>query len=198
MATPWRWCELHAPACRSSGYGDSNAWAAYALKGNDPHYGACRPLFDDLRGGKRTVDVSSLVAGEVVQAVRREAARIVARGRGVDAPCPRTVLSMANEIIGGFFSELASLSGTGSVVIRRTPKSAGRYAGVSLRAMIRHGGNFEPHGKMGLIYRGLGMLDMMHALTARDYGVEKFCTRDRQFAALADDPEFDAINFVIF
>ena len=44
-------------------------------KGKDPHYDACRQLFDDLHDRKRTVVVSALVVGEVIQVTRREAAR---------------------------------------------------------------------------------------------------------------------------
>ena len=66
-----------------------------------------------------------------------------------------------------------------------------------MRTAIRHEGRFGPHGRTGLIYKALGMLDMMHAFVARDYGVKNFCARDRQFSSLAGDPEFDAINFVI-
>ena len=86
----------------------------------------------------------------------------------------------------------------GSIAIRRPPPNARRYAALALKMLIRYEGSHEHHGKMGLIYRGLGMVDMMHALTARDIGAENFCTRDRQFAALAGDPEFKAINFVVF
>ncbi len=172
-------------------------WAAYVLKGVDPHYGACRPLFDDLRDEKR-VYMSSLVAGEVVQVARREAARMAARGKGGGAPSPRAASASADGIAGGFLGDLAHLYYTGSIAIRRPPPNARRYAALALKTLIRHKGRFEPHGKMGLIYRGLGMLDMMHALTARDYGVENFCTRDRQFAALAGDPEFRSVNFVVF
>ena len=90
MATPWRWCGLHAPACRSSGYRDSNVWAAYALKGGDPRYGACRPLFDGLRCGKKTADASSLVAGEAVQVVRRATPpKALRRRRSTASPAPR-------------------------------------------------------------------------------------------------------------
>ena len=173
-------------------------WAAYVLKGVDPHYGACRPLFDDMRDGKRRVYMSSLVAGEVVQVVRREAARAAARGEGGGAPSPRAASASADWIVGGFLGDLAHLYDAGSIAIRRPPPNARRYAALALKTLIRHKGRFEPHGKMGLIYRGLGMVDMMHALTARDYGVENFCTRDRQFVALAGDPEFRSINFVVF
>ena len=83
-------------------------------------------------------------------------------------------------------------------MIRRPPPNARRYAALALKTLIRHKGRAEPHGKMGLIYRGLGMVDMMHALTARGYGAENFCARDKQFDALAGDPEFKAVNFVVF
>ncbi len=173
-------------------------WAAYVLKGVDPHYGACRPLFDDLRDGKRRVYMSSLVAGEVVQVVRREAAKMAVRGRNGDAARVQAAMASADGIVSGFFNEQAHLYDAGRVLIRRPPPNARRYAALALKTLIRHKGRFEPHGKMGLIYRGLGMLDMMHALTARDYGVENFCTRDRQFAALVGDPEFRSVNFVVF
>ena len=173
-------------------------WAAYALRATDPHYAACRPLFDDLRVGKRTVVVPALVAGEVVQVLRREAAREEAKACGGDGPSPQAARDSANDAERGFFRILAGLAGTGSVIIGRPSQYAGQYAGRSLRMMIRHMGTFEPHGKMGLIYRGLGMFDMMHALAARDYGVQNFCTRDRQFRSLAGDPEFGAVNFVVF
>ena len=58
---------LCADAGRSNDYWDSNVWAAYSLEGDGPHYDACRPLFDDLRDEKRTVDGSGLVIGEVVK-----------------------------------------------------------------------------------------------------------------------------------
>ena len=173
-------------------------WAAYLLKGGDPHYGACRPLFDDLRDGKRRVYMSSLVAGEVVQVARREAVRMAARGRSDDAARAQTAQAVADVAVGTFFKELAYLYDAGCIAIRRPPPIARRYAALALKTLIRYKGHVEPHGKMGLIYRGLGMLDMMHALTARDYGVDNFCTRDRQFAALAGDPEFRSINFVVF
>ena len=169
-------------------------WAAYALKDADPHYAACRPLFDDLRVGKRSVVVPALVAGEVVQVLRREAARV---GDG-EVPSPQAAYGSAGEAVRGFFHNLAGLAGTGRVIIGRPSQYAGQYAGQSLRMMIRHMGTFEPHGKMGLIYRGLGMFDMMHALAARDYRVQNFCTRDRQFRSLAGDPEFAAVNFFVF
>ena len=86
----------------------------------------------------------------------------------------------------------------GCVLIRRPPPNARRYAALALKTLIRYRGHVEPHGKMGLIYRSLSMIDMMHALTARGYGADNFCTRDRQFAALAGDPEFRAIDFVVF
>ena len=173
-------------------------WAAYVLKGVDPHYGACRPLFDDLRDGKRRVYMSSLVAGEVVQVVRREAVRMAARGRNGDAARAQAAMASAGKIVGGFFKELAYLYDAGCVLIRRPPPNARRYAALALKTLIRYRGHVEPHGKMGLIYRGLSMIDMMHALTARDCGVDNFCTRDRQFAALAGDPEFRSVNFVVF
>ena len=115
-----------------------------------------------------------------------------------DVPSPQAALDSANEAVRGFFHNLAGLASTGSVKIGRPSQYAGQYAGRSLHMMIRHMGTFEPHGKMGLIYKGLGMFDMMHALAARDHRVENFCTRDRQFRSLADDPEFAAINFVVF
>ena len=173
-------------------------WAAYVLKGADPHYGACRPLFDDLRDGERRVYMSSLVAGEVVQVVRREAVRMAARGRNGDAARAQAAQAVADVAVGSFFKELAHLYDAGCVLIRRPPPNARRHAALALKTLIRHKGHVEPHGKMGLIYRGLGMLDMMHALTARGYGAENFCTRDRQFAALAGDPGFKAVNFVVF
>ena len=173
-------------------------WAAYVLKGADPHYGACRPLFDDMRDGKRRVYMSSLVAGEVVQVVRRETVRMAARGRNGDAARAQAAMASAGEIVGSFFKELAHLYDAGNVLIQRPPPNARRYAALALKTLIRHKGRAEPHGKMGLIYRGLGMVDMMHALTARGYGAENFCTRDKQFDALAGDPEFKAVNFVVF
>ena len=190
---------LCADAGRSNDYWDSNVWVAYSLEDDDPHYDACRPLFDDLRDGKRTVDVSGLVIGEVIQVIRRETARIVVRGRGSGgAPSPQAAQSAADKAVRVFFQRLGRLSDTGRVVIRRPPRNARRYTALSLKLLIRHGGRFEPHGKVGLIYRGLGILDIMHALTARDYGAGSFCTRDRQFSALAGDPAFDAIRFVVF
>ena len=77
------------------------------LKGVDPHYGACRPLFDDLRDGKRRVYMSSLVAGEVVQVARREGVRMAARGQNGDAARAQAAMASAGEIVGGFFKELA-------------------------------------------------------------------------------------------
>ena len=182
----------------SRNYWDSNVWAAYLLKGGDPHYGACRPLFDDMRDGTRRVYMSSLVAGEVVQVVRRETARAAARGKGGSRPSPQAAMASADEIVDGFLGDLAHLHNSGRVLIQPPPPNAKRYAALALKTLIRHKGHVEPHGKMGLIYRGLGMLDMMHALTARGYGADNFCTRDRQFAALAGDPEFRAIDFVVF
>ena len=140
----------------------------------------------------------ALVAGEVVQVIRREAAREEAKACGGEVPSPQAALDSAGEAVRGFSSILAGLAGTGSVIIGRPSQYAGQYAGQSLHMMIRHVGTFEPHGRMGLIYRGLGMFDMMHALAARDYGVKNFCTRDRLFRSLAGDPEFAAINFVVF
>ena len=141
--------------------------------------------------------MSSLVAGEVIQVVRREATR-AARGKGDGGLSPQAAMDLADEIVGGFFNELAHLYDAGSVMIRRPPPNARRYTALSLKMLTRHKGRYKPHGKMGLIYRGLGMFDMMHAFTARDYGVENFCTRDRQFGALVGDPEFEAVNFVVF
>ena len=142
--------------------------------------------------------MSALVAGEVIQVIRREAARDVAKAHDGDVPIQQAALDSANEAVSGFFHSLAGLSSTGSVIIGRPSQYAGQYAGLSLRMMARHAGRFEPHGKMGIIYRGLGILDIMHAFAARDYGVQNFCTRDRQFRSLSDDPEFDTINFVVF
>ena len=129
--------------------------------------------------------------------VRREAVRMAARGRDADAARAQAAMASAGEIVSGFLGDLAHLYDAGSVLIQRPP-NAGRYTALALKMLIRHEGRCEPHGKMGLIYRGLGMFDMMHALTARGYGVENFCTRDRQFAALAGDPGFASINFVVF
>ena len=182
----------------SRDYWDSNVWAAYLLKGGDSHYGACRPLFDDMRDGTRRVYMSSLVAGEVVQVVRRETARAAARGKGGGRPSPQAAMASADEIVDGFLSELAHLHDSGRVLIQPPPPNARRYAALALKMLIKYKGRVEPHGKMGLIYRGLSMIDMMHALTARDCGVDNFCTRDRQFAALAGDPRFEAVNFVVF
>ena len=167
------------------------------LKNRDPNYGACRPLFDDMHDGKRIVDVSPLVIGEVVQVIRREAARDVAKEFRGHAPSPEAARYSAGNAVGDFFHQMAGLSDAGRIVTRHPSDNAGHQPVLSMRMVIRHEGNFEPHGKMGLIYRALGILDMMHALVARDYGVQNFCTRDRQFSSLAGDPEFDAINFVI-
>ena len=104
---------------------------------------------------------------------------------------------MADAAVDTFFQQLGRMSDTGRIAIRRPSKKAGRYASLALRMLIRHRGSFERHGKMGVIYRNLGMFDMMHALAARDYRVRDFCTRDRQFGALAGDPRFDGIDFVI-
>ena len=183
---------------RTRDYWDANVWAAYALKDADPHYAACRHLFDDLHDGKRVVVVPALVVGEVIQVIRREAVRDVVTVCDGGVPSPQAAQDLADEAVRGFFHNLAGLASTGRVIIGRPSQYAGQYAGMSLRMMIRHMGSFEPHGKMGLIHRGLGMFDMMHALAARDYGVQNFCTRDRQFRSLAGDPEFAAINFVVF
>ena len=180
-----------------SDYWDSNVWAAYSFGDEDPHYDACRQLFDDLHDGKRIVAVSALVVGEVIQVTRREAARDVAGKRGGNAPDLQTAREMADEATGVFLHRLGILSGEGRVSILHPSDNAGYYPDLALRMLIRHRGRFEPHGKMGIIYRNLGMFDMMHALAARDYGVRDFCTRDRQFSALAGDPRFNALNFVI-
>lgn len=131
--------------------------------------------------------------------IRRETARIAVRGRGGGgAPSPQAAQSAADKAVRVFFQRLGRLSDTVRVSIRRPPRNARRYTALSLKLPISHGGRFEPHGKIGLIYRGLGILDIMHALTARDYGAGSFCTRDRQFGARAGDPGFDAIRFVVF
>ena len=163
----------------------------------DPHYDACRPLFDDMHDGKRTVDVSDFVIGEVIQVTRRETARDVARVRGGNAPDLQAAWGVAEDAVAAFLRRLGLLSGMGKVRIRNPSNNAGRYASLAVRMLIRHGGRFEPHGKMGIIYKNLGMFDMMHALAARDYRVKNFCTRDRQFRALAGDPDFASLNFVI-
>ena len=170
---------------------------AYSLGSKDPHYDACRYLFDDLHDGKRTVAVPALVVGEVIRVTSREAARAAGKEHGGSAPNLQAARDMADEAVDTFFQRLGNLSDAGRIVIRRPSKNAGRYASLALRMLIRHRGSFEQHGKMGIIYRHLGMLDMMHALAARDYNVRDFCTRDRQFDALAGDPRFNAINFVI-
>ena len=72
---------MYAGEDRSLDYWDANVWAAYALKGADPHYAACCPLFDDLYNGKRVVVVPALVVGEVVRAIKGRAAK----GRKGDA-----------------------------------------------------------------------------------------------------------------
>ena len=188
---------MYAEERRGRDYWDSNVWVAYLRKGEDPHYDACRQLFDDLHDGKRTVVVSALVVGEVLQVSRREAARSAAKEYGGDTPNLQVARDMADEAADTLFQQLGRLSDTGRIVVRRPSKNAGRYASLALRMLIRHKGRFDQHGKMGIIYRNLGMLDMMHALAARDYRVKNFCTRDRQFGALASDPRFDGINFVI-
>ena len=172
-------------------------WIAYSLGVGDPHYDACRRLFDDLHDGKRTVGVSALVVGEVVQVTRREAARGVAGKRGGSAPDLQAAREMADKAVADFLYRLSTLNGAGHVTILRPSNNARRYPGLALRMLIRHRGRFERHGKRGIIYRNLGMFDMMHALTARDHGANDFCTRDRQFGALTNDPTFDLLNFVI-
>lgn len=182
---------------RDRDYWDSNVWVAYLRRGEDPHYVACRHLFDDMHDRKRTVVVSALVVGEVLQVSRREAARSAAKECGGNAPNLQAARDKADEATDTLFQQLGRLSDTGRIIVRRPSKNAGRYASLALRMLIRHKGSFERHGKMGIIYRNLGILDMMHALAARDYRVRNFCTRDRQFGALAGDPRFDGINFVI-
>ncbi len=172
-------------------------WTAFSLGRKDPHYDACRPLFDDLHDGKRTVDVSDFVISEVIQVTRRETARDLARVCGSNAPDLQAAWAVAEKAVALFLRRLSLLSDMGKVRIRNPSNNAGQYATLALRMLIRHGGRFEPHGKMGIIYRSLGILDMMHALAARDYRVKNFCTRDRQFSALASDPDFASLNFVI-
>ena len=151
-----------------------------------------------IHAGKRTVVVSYIVIGEVIQVVRREATREVAGVHDDNVPSPLNARDSADEAVGVFFSELGNLSGTRRVIVLPPSENTGQHASLSVRTMIRHGGRFEPHGRMGLIYRGLGIIDIMHALAALDCGAQNFCTRDRQFSSLAGDPEFDAINFVVF
>lgn len=143
------------------------------------------------------VVVSALVVGEVVQVIRREAARDVAGEHRGNAPDLQAARETADEAVSVFLRRLGTLFGTGRVSVLRPSNNAGQYPGLALRMLIRHRGRFEQHGKMGIIHRNLGMLDMMHALAARDYGARDFCTRDRQFSALAGDPRFDGLNFVI-
>ena len=104
---------------------------------------------------------------------------------------------MADNAVGVFLHRLGILNAAGRVSVLRPSHNARRYPGLALRMLIRHRGRFERHGKMGIIHRGLGMFDMLHALTALDHGAKDFCTRDRQFGALAGDPTFNALNFVI-
>ena len=104
---------------------------------------------------------------------------------------------MADNAVGVFLRRLGILNAAGRVSVLHPSHNARRYPGLALRMLIRHRGRFEQHGKMGIIHRGLGMFDMMHALTARDHGANDFCTRDRQFGALAGDPMFNPLNFVI-
>lgn len=163
----------------------------------DPHYDACRPLFDDIHDGKRTVDVSDFVIGEVIQVTRRETARDLARARGGNAPDLQAAWGVAEDGVALLPRRLGLLSDMGKVRIRNPSNNAGRYASLAVRMLIRHGGRFEPHGKTGIVYRNLGILDMMHASAARDYRVKNFCVRDRQFSALAGDPKFASINFAI-
>ena len=137
------------------------------------------------------------MAGEVVQVTRREVAREVVKEYGGNVPNLQLVQNAADESVARLFQQLGRLSDTGRIVISRLSKNAGRYASVALRMLIRHKGRFELHGKMGIIYKNLGMFGIMHALAARDYGVRDFCTRDRQFRALAGDPDFASLNFVI-
>ena len=183
---------------RSSDYWDSNIWVAYLLRDRDIHYPSCRPLFDDLHDGKRTVDVSDLVIGEVVHVIRREAARTAVQECGGGVPRPRAAQDIGDEGVAVFFHKLGGLFDRGRVTIRPPSDNARWYASMSMRMVIKHKGHFEPHGKMGLIYKALGMVDIMHALAARDYNVKNFCTRDRQFGALAGDPAFTTLNFDIF
>ena len=167
------------------------------MEDRDPHYDACLGLFDDLLDRKRTVAVPALVVGEVIQVIRRETARDVAGERGTHAPDLQMAQEMADEAVAVFLRRLGILSDAGSISLLRPSNIAGQYPTLALRMLIRHKGSFGRHGKMGIIYRNLGILDMMHALAARDYGVGDFCTCDRQFRSLAGDPGFNAINFVI-
>ena len=141
--------------------------------------------------------MSALVVGEVIQVTRREAARDVAGERGGSAPDLQAAREMADNAAAYFLYRLSALSDAGRVSVLRPSHNARRYPGLALRMLIRHKGRFERHGKRGIIYRNLGMFDMMHALTARDHGAKDFCTRDRQFGSLTDDPTFDPLNFVI-
>ena len=166
-------------------------------KGKDPHYNACRQLFDDLHGRKRTVAVSALVVGEVIQVTRREAAREAGKEYVSNAARLRAARNTANEGVDAIFQHMWRLYDTGRIALGRPSKSAGQHPGIALNMLIRHRGHFEPHGKMGTIHRNLGMFDIMHALTAHGYGVRDFCTTDRQFSALAGDPRFPTMNFVI-
>ena len=188
---------MYAEEGRKRDYWDTNVWVAYMRRGKDPHYDACRYLFDDLHDGKRTVAVSALVVGEVIQVTRREAARAAGKEYSSNVARLRAAQDMANEAVGTIFQQMGRLYDTGRIVIGRPSKYAGQHPGIALNMLIRYRGHFDPHGKMGTIYRGLGMFDMMHALTAHDYGVRDFCTTDRQFSALAGDPRFATMNFVI-
>lgn len=166
-------------------------------KDKDQHYDACRHLFDDLHGRKRTVVVSALVVGEVIQVTRREAARTTGKEYASNVVRLRAAQNTADEAVGTIFQQMGRLYDTGRIALGRPSKSAGQHPGIALNMLIRHRGHFEPHGKMGTIHRNLGMFDMIHALTAHGYGVRDFCTTDRQFSALADDPRFSPMNFVI-
>ena len=68
---------------------------------------------------------------------------------------------------------------------------------MSLGMMVKHRGRYTLHGKTGLIYRGLGRVDMMNAYAARGYRAKNFWTLGKQFSELVGEPGFDALRFFI-
>ena len=132
-----------------------------------------------------------------LQVTRREAARATGKEYASDVARLRVARNTANEGVDTIFQRMWKLYDTGRIALGRPSKTAEQHTGIALSMLIKNRGHFEPHGKMGTIYRGLGMFDIMHALTAHDYGVKDFCTADRQFSALAGDPRFPTMNFVI-
>ena len=197
-------------------YFDTSIWVAYLRDCDEFHAQGIKLMRELEQEEKSVLYMSDLVSLEVMHVMRYK----IIEDRKSDNNTDK-MESDAKNVQKYFLSKIKQMEKAGSIKYPEIKTPVDKHYKKAIKKSASYFGNIitvifcnncngkldddcecsnceNPSYRTKYFYKGLGHVDLEHALYARDYGVDDFYTFDRSFEDLKTDKDFKGITFHVF